>query len=282
MSDYSGPNPGNKNNQMSFLDHLEVLRWVLMRIVIVLSVLACVVYIYRDFVFENIVMSSKNMNFWTYVKFCETSRYLNSIWPSFIEADIMCFDSIDPKFLPGKVTGKFMSAMLVALIGAFIIGFPYILWELWKFLKPALYPKEKKSARGLVFFSSILFAIGILFGYFIINPLSVHFLIGFDLGTETLDYFPMNSFMGIVASTTLAAGVMFELPVLVYFLSKAGIVSPNGMKKYRKHSFVATLIIAAIITPPDVVSQIIVAIPIVILYELSIFISKSVNKRREL
>jgi sec-independent protein translocase protein TatC len=194
----------------------------------------------------------------------------------------MCFDPIDPKFLPGKVTGKFMTAMLVALIGAVIIGFPYILWELWKFLKPALYPKEKKSARGIVFFSSILFACGIFFGYFIINPLSVHFLIGFDLGTETLDYFPMNSFMGIVASTTLAAGVMFELPVLVYFLSKAGVVSPEGMKKYRKHSFVATLIIAAIITPPDVVSQVIVAIPIVILYELSIFISRSVNKRREL
>ena len=227
-------------------------------------------------------MSSKNMDFWTYVKFCELSTYLNNLWPSFIEADIMCFDPIDPKFLPGKVTGKFMTAMLVALIGAVILGFPYILWELWKFLKPALYPKEKKSARGIVFFSSLLFACGIFFGYFIINPLSVHFLIDFDLGTETLDYFPMNSFMGIVASTTLAAGVMFELPVLVYFLSKAGVVSPEGMKKYRKHSFVATLIIAAIITPPDVVSQVIVAIPIVILYELSIFISRSVNKRREL
>ncbi len=282
MSDYSGPNPANKHNQMSFLEHLEVLRWILMRLVIVLFVLACVVYIYRDFVFENIVMASKDMDFWTYVKFCELSKHLNAIWPSFIEADIMCFDPIDPKFLPGKVTGKFMTAMLVALIGAVIIGFPYILWEFWRFLKPALYPKEKKSARGIVFFSSVLFAFGVLFGYYVINPLSVHFLIGFDMGYETLDYFPMNSFMGIVASTTLAAGVMFELPVLVFFLSKAGIVTPEGMKKYRKHSFVATLILAAIITPPDVVSQIIVAIPIVILYELSIFISRRVNKNRAL
>ena len=251
-----------------------------MRIVVVLFIISCVIYIFREFVFHEIVMASKDMDFWTYTKFCDLSHFFNSLWPNFIEAEVMCFDSIDPDFLPGKVTGKFITAMLVAIIGAIIVTFPYILWEFWRFLKPALYPKEKKSARGLVFFSSLLFMAGILFGYFIINPLSVHFLIGFDMGYETLNHFPMNSFMAIVASTTLAAGVMFELPVLIYFLSKAGIITPEVMKKYRKHSFIATLILAAIITPPDVISQIIVAIPIVILYELSIFISRWVNKRR--
>ena len=278
----NNPNKGSKSkhNRMSFLEHLEVLRWVFMRIIIVLFVIACFVYLFREFVFHEIVMASKDMDFWTYTKFCNISHHLNSIWPSFIEADVMCFDVIKPDFLPGKVTGKFVTAMLVAIIGAFIISFPYILWEFWRFLRPALYPKEKKSARGLVFFSSLLFIAGILFGYYIINPLSVHFLIGFDMGYETLNHFPMNSFMAIVASTTLAAGVMFELPILIYFLSKAGLVTPDVMKKYRKHSFVATLILAAIITPPDVISQIIVAIPIVILYELSIFISRWVNKRR--
>lgn len=282
MADSSGPNPNNKNNQMSFLEHLEVLRWIFMRVVIVLFVLACVVYINREFVFHNIVMASKDMDFWTYEKFCELSKHLNAIWPSFIEADIMCFDPINPEFLPGKVTGNFMTAMIVAMIGAIILGFPYIIWEFWKFLKPALYPKEKKSAKGLVFFCSLLFMLGILFGYFIINPLSVHFLLTFDMGFETLNHFPTNSVMAIVASTTLAAGVMFELPVLVYFLSKAGIATPEGMKKYRKHSFIATLVLAAIITPPDVFSQIIVAIPIVILYEISIFISRRVNKKRSI
>jgi sec-independent protein translocase protein TatC len=280
MNNTSKKGSKSKHNKMSFLDHLEVLRWIFMRIVIVLFVIACFVYLYREFVFHEIVMASKDMDFWTYTKFCNISHQLNSIWPNFIEADVMCFDTINPDFLPGKVTGKFVTAMLVAMIGAFIISFPYILWEFWRFLKPALYPKEKKSARGLVFFSSLLFLGGILFGYYIINPLSVHFLIGFDMGYETLNHFPMNSFMAIVASTTLAAGVMFELPILIYFLSKAGLVTPDVMKKYRKHSFVATLILAAIITPPDVISQITVAIPIVVLYELSIFISRWVNKRR--
>lgn len=280
MTNNSKKKSKSKQNQMSFLEHLEVLRWIFMRIVIVLFVIACFVYFFREFVFHEIVMASKDMDFWTYIKFCNISHRLNSIWPNFIEADVMCFDIINPDFLPGKVTGKFVTAMLVAMIGAFIISFPYILWEFWRFLRPALYPKEKKSARGLVFFSSLLFLAGILFGYYIINPLSVHFLIGFDMGYETLNHFPMNSFMAIVASTTLAAGVMFELPILIYFLSKAGLVTPDVMKKYRKHSFVATLILAAIITPPDVISQIIVAIPIVILYELSIFISRWVNKRR--
>ena len=280
MSDNSGPNSTSKHNQMSFLEHLEVLRWIIMRLVIVLFAIACVVYVFREFVFHDIVMASKDIDFWTYKKFCQISHYFNNLWPSFIEKDVMCFDAINPKFLPGKVAGNFITAMIVSLIGAIIIGFPYIIWELWRFLKPALYPKEKKSARGLVFFSSLLFMCGVLFGYYIINPLSVHFLIDFDLGFPTESLYPMTSFMAIVASTTLAAGFMFELPVLVFFLSKAGIVTPEGMRKYRKHSFVATLVLAAIINPPDVISQIIVAIPIVILYELSIFISRRVNKKR--
>lgn len=282
MAEYSGPDPSNKNNQMSFLEHLEVLRWIFMRIIIVLLVFATVVYIYRDFVFHEIVMTSIQDDFWTYLKACDFSHWLNNLVPDLISPDAICFDSIEVKLLPGKAAGKFMTAMIVSLIGAVILGFPYFIWEFWKFLKPALYPKEKKSAKGLVFFCSLLFMLGILFGYFIINPLSVHFLLTFDMGFETLNHFPTNSVMAIVASTTLAAGVMFELPVLVYFLSKAGIATPEGMKKYRKHSFIATLVLAAIITPPDVFSQIIVAIPIVILYEISIFISRRVNKKRSI
>jgi len=282
MTDTSKQKSKSKHNQMSFLEHLEVLRWIFMRIVVVLFVLACVVYIFRDYVFQEIIMASKEMDFWTYNQFCNMSYSLNKIWPSFIDSDVMCFEPINPEFIPGKVAGKFVTAMLVGFIGAVIIAFPYILWEFWRFLKPALYPQEKRSARGLVFFCSLLFSAGILFGYFVINPLSVHFLIDFNMGYQVLDYYPINSFMAIVASTTLAAGVMFELPVLIYFLSKAGIVTPEVMKKYRKHALVATLILAAIITPPDVISQIIVSIPIVILYELSIFISGWVNKRRVL
>ena len=161
MTDSSKKYSDSRHNKMNFLEHLEVLRWVFMRIVIVLFVIACVVYVFREFVFHEIVMASKDMDFWTYTKFCNLSHFFNSLWPNFIEADVMCFDPINPDFLPGKVTGKFVTAMLVAFIGAIIVSFPYILWEFWRFLKPALYPKEKKSARGLVFFSSLLFMAGI-------------------------------------------------------------------------------------------------------------------------
>tara|TARA_B110000211_G_C14063541_1_gene546678 strand:+ start:501 stop:1352 length:852 start_codon:yes stop_codon:yes gene_type:complete len=275
------PNEDHKQNQLSFLEHLEVLRWILMRIVIVVSVLAVVVFIYRKFVMTEIVFASQSMDFVTYGWFCDFSSMLNSFLPDYFDKDGMCFSPIDPYFLPGKITGEFMTAMLVSLIGGGIIGFPYIIWEFWSFLSPALYPNEKKSAKGMVFFSSVLFILGILFGYYIINPLSVHFLIDFNMGFEkVVKQYQLSSFMGIVVSTTLATGVMFELPILVYFLSKAGLVTPEFMRKYRKHSFILTLLISAIITPPDVFSQILVTIPIIILYEISILISSSIHKRR--
>lgn len=281
MSNDNGPNQGSKSNQMSFLQHLEVLRWILMRVVCVILVLAVVVFMYRDFVMTEIVFASQSMDFITYEWFCDFSMLLNEYFPDFFEKDAMCFEPIDPYFLPGKMTGKFMTAMLVAFIGGAIIAFPYIIWEFWRFLKPALYPKEQKKARGMVFFTSLLFMIGILFGYFIINPLSIHFLVGFEMGFDkVVDQYQLASFMGIVVSTTLATAVMFELPILVFFLSKAGIMTPEFMKKYRKHAFVLTLLISAIITPPDVFSQILVTIPVVILYEISIFISRAVNKKK--
>lgn len=282
MSENSNPNQNNKSNQMSFLEHLEVLRWILMRVVLVVIVLAVVVFVYRDYVMTEIIFASQSMDFVTYEVFCDFSGKLNSWFPSLVEADAMCFDPIDPYFLPGKMTGKFMTAMLVGVIGGAIIAFPYIIWEFWRFLQPALYPNEQKRARGLVFFSSVLFILGILFGYYIVNPLSVHFLVGFDMGFDkVVDQYQLSSFMGIVASTTLATGVMFELPILVFFLSRAGLVTPEFMRKYRKHAFVITLLVSAIITPPDVFSQIIVTIPIVILYELSIFISAGVLKNKQ-
>lgn len=282
MSDDQGPNTGSKSNQMSFLQHLEVLRWILMRVVSVIFVIAIVVFIYREYVMTEIIFASQSMDFITYEWFCDFSLILNEYFPTFFEKDAMCFAPIDPYFLPGKMTGKFMTAMLVAFIGGAIISFPYIIWEFWRFLKPALYPKEQKKARGMVFFTSLLFMIGILFGYFIINPLSIHFLIGFEMGFDkVVDQYQLASFMGIVVSTTLATAIMFELPILVYFLSKAGMMSPEFMRKYRKHAFVLTLLISAIITPPDVFSQILVTIPVVILYEISIFISRAVNKKKK-
>jgi|TARA_B100000795_G_C22786826_1_gene435032 sec-independent protein translocase protein TatC len=281
MSEDYDLNKEHEHNQLSFLEHLEVLRWILMRIVMVVFVLGIIVFIYRDFVMTEIIFASQRMDFPTYGWFCDVSMVLNSFFPDYINKDAMCFTPIDPYFLPGKMTGKFATAMLVGLIGGGIIGFPYIIWEFWRFLSPALYPNEKKSAKGMVFFSSLLFILGILFGYYVINPLSVHFLIDFNMGFDkVVEQYQLSSFMGIVASTTLATGVMFELPIVVYFLSRAGLITPDFMRKYRKHAFIITLLVSAIITPPDVFSQILVTIPIVILYEISIYISKAVNKNK--
>lgn len=283
MSD-SQPNSGHKQNQLTFLEHLEVLRYLLMRVTIALVVGAVVVFSFRHFVFQEIMFASKDSDFFTYVKFCEFSHWLNDLFPNTFARDAICFSELNVEYLPGKLTGKVMTALQVSLIGAIILSFPYIIWEIWRFIKPALYPNEAKNAKGVVFFCSLLFLLGVLFGYYIINPLSVHFLITFDVGLlpgDVTDKYPMNSFLGIVASTSLAAGIMFELPIFVYFLSKVGLVTPEGMRKYRKHSFVAALLLAAVITPPDVFSQILICIPIVILYEISIHISRMVQRAKE-
>lgn len=279
----SQPNQNSKANNMSFLEHLEALRWLLMRVVIAILVVAIVVFAFRQEVFEKIVFAPLHLDFFTYEALCSFTHKLHGIMPDLIDAEVGCFSEMSIQVIAPKMTTQFMTAMLVSIIGGVIIAFPYIIFELWRFIKPALYSKEQKRARGIVFFTSILFIAGVLFGYYLIAPLSIHFLGTFQIveDPEAVKNLPsINSYMGIVASTTLASGVMFELPILVYFLSRIGMLTPEFMKKYRKHAFVITLLLAAIITPPDVFSQVLVSIPIVILYEISIFISRGVNKKR--
>ena len=170
---------------------------------------------------------------------------------------------------------------LIAIVSAgFIISFPYVLYEFWKFISPGLLAKEKSKSRGFIFISSLLFFIGVLFGYYIICPLSINFLGTYQVSSEVLNEIDLGSFISLVRSSAIASGIIFELPIIIYFLTKAGVVTPKSLVKYRKYALVLVLILAAIITPPDVASQIIVAIPIVILYQVSIFISKIVVKNQ--
>ena len=279
--DNSGPNSNHKQNQMSFLEHLEILRFILMRIVGVVVLLSIVVFTFKEWVFNKIVFAPLSSQFWTYEKLCAATQRINGIIPSVIDADAGCFGELTLQVIAPKMTTQFMTAMLVAFIGGVIFSFPYIVWEIWKFIKPALYSKEQKKAQGIVWWTSLLFGMGILFGYYFIAPMSIHFLGNFSISSQVQNLPSLNSYMGILASTTLASGVIFELPILVYFLSKIGLLTPEFMRNYRKHAFVITLLLAAIITPPDVFSQILICIPIVILYEVSIYISRFVQRQKE-
>jgi sec-independent protein translocase protein TatC len=176
------------------------------------------------------------------------------------------------------MAGQFTTHILASLIAGLVLGFPYLVWELWRFIKPGLSSKEIKNTRGLVFFVSILFAIGITFGYYIISPLSVNFFLTYQISDSVTSIPTLSTYISTVITVVLASGFIFELPVAVYFLTKAGIVSPELLKKYRRHFFVAALILAAIITPPDVFSQLLVCLPLVILYEISIFLSGRILK----
>jgi sec-independent protein translocase protein TatC len=174
------------------------------------------------------------------------------------------------------MAGQFSTHIMVSLIAGLIVAFPYIFWEIWSFIKPALHSNEKGHARGAVFFSSMLFLIGVLFGYYVIVPLSVHFLGGYSVSNQVVNQINLSSYISTFSSVVLASGVIFELPVIIYFLSKVGLITPVFLKKYRKHAIVVILIIAAVITPPDVFSQILVSLPLIMLYEISIIISRKV------
>jgi sec-independent protein translocase protein TatC len=179
------------------------------------------------------------------------------------------------------MAGQFITHMKVSAILGFVVAFPYVFWEFWRFVKPALYEKEIRSTRGLVFITSFLFILGVAFGYFLIVPFSINFLGSYQVDPSVENEINLNSYITVVSMISLASGILFELPIVVYFLSKVGLVTPAIMKQYRKHAIVIILILSAVITPPDVTSQILIAIPIVVLYELSIGISRRVQKKRE-
>lgn len=179
------------------------------------------------------------------------------------------------------MAGQFTTHITISIIVGLVIGFPYVFYQFWKFIKPALYIKERKYARLSVFYASSLFSLGVLFGYFLIVPLSIHFLGTYNVSDQILNQINLKSYISSVNSIILASGVIFELPIIIYFLSKVGIITPITLKKYRKHSLIGMLIVSAIITPPDVFSQVLVCLPLIILYEIGIKISKRIVRKRE-
>jgi sec-independent protein translocase protein TatC len=265
----------NENNQaeMGFLDHLEILRWHLIRSFVAIIILAIAAFIFRGFIFDTIILAPKTPEFFTNMMLCKFGNYIG--------VETLCINSKPFQIINIKMAGQFSTHIMVSLVAGFIVAFPYVFWELWSFIRPALHKNEKKHARGAVFFSSLLFILGVIFGYYVIVPLSVHFLGGYNVSNQVLNQINLGSYISTVTSVVLAAGIIFELPIIIYFLSKAGLVTPGFLKKYRRHSLVIILILSAIITPPDIFSQILVALPLLLLYEAGISISKKITAKDE-
>lgn len=262
-----------KEKEMSFLGHLEELRWHLIRIAVAVFVFAAIAFLLKGFIFDQILFAPKDPNFSTYRFFCNISKLLNT--------NGLCIDELPFTFQSLALTEQFSVHLWTSITVGFIIAFPYIIWEFWRFISPGLYEKERKAAGSFITVSSLLFFTGVLFGYYIIVPLSINFLGNYSISDVIERNIKIDSYISLVRSSLLASGFIFELPIIIYFLSKIGLITPQFLKKYRKHALVLVLILSAIITPPDVVSQIIVAIPILFLYEVSIFISKVVVKKEK-
>lgn len=260
----------NKGN-MSFLEHVEVLRWHLVRSSVVIGLFTIVAFIFKSILFDNVILAQKSSDFWTYQLFCKFSNLIG-------KGDALCMEDITFSLINITMSGQFTLHIVTSIIAGFILSFPYILFEIWRFITPALKKGERKYASALVFSGSFLFILGITFGYYFISPLSVQFLGNYQVSELVLNQITLGSFITTITTITLACGLVFQLPLIVYFLSKIGLLTPEFMRKYRKHAVVVTLVLSAIITPPDISSQVLLTIPLLILYEFSIYISKIVAK----
>ncbi|MEI6864552.1 twin-arginine translocase subunit TatC [Flavicella sp.] len=263
-----------EKNQMSFLAHLEELRWHLVRSTVSIFIFGIVLFSFKKKVYDNFLLAHLDSNFVTYQWFCRVFKSIG------IDSDF-CGVSFPQKLQSLSMTNQLMNAIWTSLILGLIISFPYILWEMWKFISPGLHKNEVKKSKGFLFIASVLFFTGVLFSFYVIVPMSVYFFYNFEITDTIQNNFTLSSYISMVTNTILGVSVVFELPVLIFFLTKLGLVTPEFLKKYRKHALVVVLLLSAVITPPDIASQIIVSIPVLILYEISIHVSRFVIKKQE-
>jgi len=263
--------------EMSFIDHLEALRWHVIRALLAVVIAAVAFFIYIDWIFDHIIMGPTRNDFISYRALCALSHKLHM-------GDSLCMPPMQLNLQVTSVSGTFMSSITIAAVGGIIVALPFIFWEIWRFVKPALKPEELKHTRGVIFWVSFFFFCGAAFGYFLMAPFTFNFLSNYNIGTKgILQYRPMLSdYLDSLIDITLGAGLAFELPMASWVMSRMGLVTPGFLRSYRKYAYVALLVVAAVITPsPDWGSQLIVVIPLVMLYELSILISARVSKDRE-
>lgn len=258
-------------HEMSFVDHLEELRWHIIRALASIFIFGTIAFLAKGFVFHDIILAPSRPDFLSYRVMCEIGERMGS--------DVLCIKEMGFTIQSRQMSGQFTMHLLVSAILGLAAAFPYAFWEIWRFVKPGLYARERKNSQGAVFFVSILFAMGLLFGYYVVSPISINFLAGYQVDPSIVNEFDLSSYISTLTTLCLACAFMFEMPVIVYFLTKAGLITSETMKLYRRHAFIVILIVGAIITPPDVISQLLISMPLMLLYEASISISKSIRAK---
>lgn len=257
--------------EMSFFDHIEELRWRLVRSISAILIFSIIAFIFKDFVFSKVLFGPTSVNFPTYEFLCFLSNKIGM-------SDAICVKEITYKIVNLELAGQFMVHLKTSLAIGLIFAFPYLIWEVWLFIRPGLYDTEIKASRTAILSSALLFFVGVIFGYYVLSPFSINFFAGYSVSETIENTFSLTNYINFITMFVLLSGLMFQLPVVVFFLAKIGLVSAPLMKEYRKHSFVGILIISAIITPADIGTMIIVAVPLFILYEFSIGIAKATYK----
>lgn len=263
-----------EEKEMSFLDHLEELRWHIVRALAVIFVFMVVAFIKIEWIFHNIIFAPGRVDFPTFRWLCQLGHLVGS-------EEAFCVEEIPFKVQSRFMTGQFTMSITAAVVIGFIVAFPYVVWELWRFVKPGLYSREKNSSRGAVAAISFLFIMGVLFGYYIMSPLMISFLANYRISDMIVNEFDITSYVGTIVGVVFGSGLLFQLPVIIFFLTKIGIVTPGFLRQYRKHAIVIILIVGAIVTPSaDPLSQALISLPLYLLYEISILISASVIRKK--
>lgn len=271
--DEAGKPVPEQEKEMSFVDHLEELRWHVMRALIAILIGGIVLFIFNDWYFREVLFGPLNDDFPSYRAFCNLSEWMGT-------GGALCMTAPNVKVQAILFGEQFITAVKMSFVGGFVLAFPYVFYEIWSFIRPGLYPAEQKATRWVIAICSILFFTGVAFGFFVVAPFGTNFLMGFEVG-GAVNQPQMASVIGYMVMFTLPAALIFELPVLVYFLAKFGLVTAEAMRQYRRHSVVGILILAALLTPPDVVTQILIGVPLYALYEISIFVAKRAQKQYE-
>ncbi|CAG5071867.1 Sec-independent protein translocase protein TatCd [Dyadobacter sp. CECT 9623] len=262
-----------EGQEMSFIGHLEELRWHVIRAVGSILVFAILAFIYIKEIYHYVIIAPSRPDFWTYRMLCKLGDAVGY--------EELCVKALNFKLQVIGMGDSFTMSMTSAVIAGLIFAFPYAFWEIWRFIKPGLKPAERRSARGAVFYVTFLFFSGVLFGYYVVSPLAINFLANYTLDESIINEFSLASYISLVATLTLACGIAFQLPIVVFVLAKVGVLTPVFMREYRKHSFIVILIVAAVITPsPDIYSQVLVAIPLFVLYEVSIIVAARVEREK--
>ncbi len=264
---------GNPNAEMGFTDHIEALRWHLVRALVAIIICAIVVFFNVEWIFEHIIMGPTNSDFVSYRLLCDLGKM--------IHVDALCLSDVKLRFQNNQLSGQFMMSFSISFMLGFILAFPYVFWEFWKFIKPALKPSELKYARGIVFWSSSLFFLGVAFAYFLIAPFTINFFAGYQLSPQFENIITIDNYYDTMSDLILGLGIVFELPIIVYFLSRIGILTPKLMRDQRRIAIVIIMVLAAVITPPDWFSIFLVAIPLVLLYEAGIVVSAKILREKK-